>query len=217
MFKSFFAKNPYLQGRELPVSLALYMVGMVAIGMGAVLTINSHAGAGGYDALTFVLSDICNIRISYVIYLIATIALIIAALIRRTFPRLTSFITAFLLGLIVDAWKSALVNIQATSFLSSILFLFGGMLLVAFGVGAYLLSKLPANPIDDLVLALTERSLSLQMAKLCFDIPCFVLAFFLGGQLGWGTVVITLGLGPLIQVWYNILRFCLARLDLARN
>ena len=37
--------------------LILYFIGVCIMPAGAVLTINAHMGAGGYDALNFVLSD----------------------------------------------------------------------------------------------------------------------------------------------------------------
>lgn len=37
-----------------------YLTGIVLTPMGVVLTINSHAGAGGYDALNFAIADRSN-------------------------------------------------------------------------------------------------------------------------------------------------------------
>ena len=76
-----------------------------------------------------------------------------------------------------------------------------GICLLSFGVGVYLLSELPAGPIDDLVVALHERKLSLRAAKLSVDLSCLTLAFFLGGTVGWGSLVLNFALGPLVQFW----------------
>lgn len=200
MFLSYF-KSPYFRGKNLWLSIFLYIIGMFSIGFGAVLTIHSNAGAGGYDALIFVLSEKIGVPPSFVIYFIAFLSVVASAVIRRSFPKLTTFITGFLLGIIVDLCKYLLQNVYGNTPLLSILFLLGGMVLIGFGVGAYLLSKFPANPIDDFVLALNEKGISLRVAKLSFDIPCFLLAFLLGGAIGWGSFVITIGLGPLIQFW----------------
>lgn len=216
MFKSFF-QQPHLQGKELWISLALYITGMIAIGMGAVLTVNSHAGAGGYDALTFVLSDRWNMPVSYSIYLIAVISVLFAAIIRRKFPRVTTFITAFLLGGAVDFFRIYLAPIQGKDIFSTLAILAFGLILIGFGVAAYLLSKFPANPIDDFVLAIHEKNIPLQYAKLAFDIPCFVLAYLLGGKIGWGSIVITLALGPIIQLWSRLLSKILSQYAMARN
>lgn len=215
MFESYF-KSPYLQGKNLLVSLTLYLCGMIFIGIGAVLTINSHAGAGGYDALTFVLSERLGIRVSFVIYAIALLSVLAAALIRKGYPRMTTFISAFILGAIVDFCKHLLSPVQATDFLSSVVLLLGGLLLISFGVGTYLLSKLPANPIDDLVLAFNEKNVSIRTAKLSFDVTCFVLALILGGKIGWGTFVITICLGPLIQMWTQLINAALSKVSIAR-
>ncbi|RRD93158.1 membrane protein [Clostridiales bacterium COT073_COT-073] len=216
MLKTFF-NSPYFRGKELVISLFLYFGGMFAIGFGAVMTINSQAGAGGYDALTFALSDHWNIPVSYAIYSISFLALITAAILRRGYPNIAAFVTSFILGQIFDFWKYLLTDVKGTSFLSSLTFLLIGICFISLGVGAYILSKLPTNPIDDFVLALTERGLSLRVAKLSFDIPCFVLAIFLGGQIGWGSVVITLSLGPIIQFWNTFLGSLLMKYSLTRS
>ena len=51
--------------------------------------------------------------------------------------------------------------------------------------------------------ALGERGMRLGMAKILFDVICVVLAFLLGGEIGVGTIIITLFLGPLIGLFYG--------------
>ena len=53
-------KNLSLKERIL--NLLLYFVGVGIMPAGVVLTINAHIGAGGYDALNFVLAEHLHIK-----------------------------------------------------------------------------------------------------------------------------------------------------------
>lgn len=54
-----------MKGRDWAVNLLLYLIGIGLMPFGVVLTINSHLGAGGYDALNFALGDRLGINTSY--------------------------------------------------------------------------------------------------------------------------------------------------------
>lgn len=47
-------------------SLILYGIGIVFMPLGVVLTINAHAGAGGIDALDFIISEKLHVSTSIV-------------------------------------------------------------------------------------------------------------------------------------------------------
>ncbi len=62
--------------------------------LGVVLTVNSHLGAGGYDALNFALGEKMGINTSLAIYMTA----FLAAVIRKKMLRITTFISFFFWG-----------------------------------------------------------------------------------------------------------------------
>lgn len=77
--------------------------------------------------------------------------------------------------------------------------------MVAFAVACYIISILPTNPSDDLVVDLHERGMSLGTAKVSLDAACVFLAFFCGEN-GIGTIVCTFGLGPVIEMFHGRIR-----------
>lgn len=186
--------------------LVLYLVGVVFMPLGVVFTINAHLGAGGYDALNFAIADRLNIDVSYSIYLTAGLVVLITAAIRRQFPRLTTFVTSFFLGLTTNMWKSLCSTIQSDVLWIQILIFIFGLIIIAFAVAAYILSKFPTNPTDDFVVALTEKKWPVRYAKMFLDGICVVLAFILGGEIGFGTILCTLGLGPIIDVFLKYIK-----------
>ena len=185
--------------------LILYLAGVIIMPLGVVLTINAHLGAGGYDALNFALGDILGINTSLAIYATALLVVFITSFIRRGSPRFTTFISSFFLGLATDFWKVICAGIQGTNFISSILILLSGILLVGFGVASYMLSGLPTNPTDDMIAACNERGISIRRAKITLDVVCVVLALILGGEIGIGTIICTLVLGPIVDMFHHLL------------
>ena len=191
--------------REKLTHLVLYLIGVGIMPAGAVLTINAHLGAGGYDALNFVLADLLHIRTSLAIYSTAFIILITAALIRKSYPRVETFISSFFLGISTDFWKTVLSGFEGKDFMTGLLLLVTGIIIIAVAVASYMISIFPTNPSDDLILALKERGCRIGIAKMSFDIICVVLAFLLGGEIGIGTIIVTLCLGPVIDFFHKYL------------
>ena len=191
--------------RENLTHLVLYLIGVGIMPAGAVLTINAHLGAGGYDALNFVLADLLHIKTSLAIYGTAFIILITAALIRKSYPRVETFLSSFFMGISTDFWKTIFNGFEGTNFISSLILMGIGMIIIAFAVASYMISIFPTNPSDDLILALKERGCKIGIAKMSFDIICVVLAFLLGGEIGIGTIIVTLCLGPVIDFFHKYL------------
>lgn len=192
--------------RDWAVNLLLYLTGIGLMPLGVVLTINSHLGAGGYDALNFALGDRLGIHTSYAIYITAFTAVVLAAVIRKKMLRLTTFVSSFFLGIFTDVWKKILAGIEGKSIAGSFFLFAIGMMIIAFSVAAYILCIFPTNPTDDLVAAMQERGVRIGVAKVGLDVVCMALAILLKGEIGVGTIVCTFGLGPLIDVFYGWLK-----------
>lgn len=186
-------------------NILLYLIGVGFMPLGVVMTIKSHMGAGGYDALNFALADALECKTSYAIYITSMIVVLIAAAIRRGWPRITTFVTSFFLGISTDIWNELLRKLDGTTLGRSILLLALGIVIVGITVASYMLSKLPTNPTDDMLVALKEKKVPIFISKITLDVTCVVIAFFLGGEIGIGTLIITFGLGPVIDFFYKII------------
>ena len=195
-------------------NLLLYLIGVGLMPLGVVLTVNSHLGAGGYDALNFALGEKMGINTSLAIYMTAFLAVILAAVIRKKMLRITTFISSFFLGLFTDMWKAILRNVEGNNTMESVVLLLIGVLVIAFAVAAYILCIFPSNPTDDLVAAMHEKGVRLGIAKIGLDVVCVIIAFLLGGEIGVGTIVCTLGLGPVIDWFYGWLQKLIQKYDI---
>ncbi len=182
--------------------IVLYLIGVIFIPMGVVLIVNAHLGAGGYDALNFILAEKLNINTGIAIYITAGVFSIITAIIRNSLPNLKAYISAILIGFFTDLWKIILDPLQVSVFSLNILIFLVGMIVVCFGIAAYILSGFPTNPTDDFVVCLTEKGWSIVKAKIFMDVICVIIAYLLGGEIGLATIIITISSGPIIN-WFN--------------
>ena len=181
------------------VNIILYLIGVAIMPLGVVLTINAHLGAGGIDALNFAIADRLGINTSIAVYMTSFITLCIAAVIRKSYPRIQTFVTSLFLGFFTDIWRSALQGVQGTQIIGQLGLLALGQVISAFAVAAYMISIFPTNPNDDLVLAMREAGVSIWASKIGFDAVCVVLALVMHGEIWLGTIICTFALGPVID------------------
>ena len=187
--------------REIAIHIFMYFIGVALLPAGIVLTINSHFGAGGMDALNFAFGTLIHLPTSISIFILGAIYMCISALIRRQRPRLLTFMASVFQGIFVDLWKIILMPVESSNTLSAVLLFLLGNLIIAITAAPYYLSLLPSNPADDLTIAISEKGIRISIAKIIFECSCAVLAFLLHGEVNIGTILVILFLGPCIDIF----------------
>lgn len=196
------------------VRYGTFLMGILVMTLGVSLTVKSGLGAGAYDSINFALAEIFHINVSIGIYSTALLVVFITAFIRKRRPRFETFIPSLMMGVTTDMWVGMIKNISADSLYMQIIIFIVGALLVSLGVAMYIIPKLPTNPTDDLMVALTEKKFSITKAKLGIDILCFVIAFILKGPIGVGTVILTFLIGPMVDIFHHIILSILKSLEI---
>ena len=82
----------------------------------------------------------------------------------------------------------------------------GAMFAVAIGSGLYIGAGLGSGPRDGLMLGLAQRGISIRVARTGVELTVLAAGLALGGSVGIATVVFTLGIGPLVQIFLPRLR-----------
>lgn len=181
-----------------------FLVGILIFTLGAALTIKADIGIGGWDAISVGLNSIFGISIGFWLIIASLLALIIAAILKKEFIKVTSFITAALVGGCVDFWVELTKNIKLDTLVKQYVLFFIGIIIVGVGVAIYLLPKLPANPIDHLMVTIKEKyNLKVMHAKLFVDSSCIIVALIFRGPIGIGTILATLILGPAVNFFQD--------------
>lgn len=182
----------------------LFLVGLGIIALGINFNIMASFGVGGWDAYNIAMVDHFGFTIGFWLNVNAAIYILISALLRKQRPKLETFLTSMLLGVFVDGWGLLFQGVHMSTWLTQFLWFLIAILTISLGAGIYLVSKLPPNPIDDLMLAIQERfSCSITISKFIVEGSGVLFGFLLQGPIGIGTFLMLVIFGPCIQFFYQ--------------
>lgn len=187
--------------------VAVYSIGIVSLSLGVATIVHSGLGVGAWEAFNIGLSYRTGLSIGVAYFLSGLVLIAATALLSRARPDFLALATSTLIGVTVNEWLKivGLAFGQSRSLSTNVVLFVLGLLVTSTGVAIYLASGIGRSPVDGLMLAIRQRwRTSIGMAKTLDSLLGLVLALLLGGPTGWGTLVFTLTLGPLIDPQYKI-------------
>lgn len=111
-------------------------------------------------------------------------------------------------GLLVDGLLYLGWIPQMTEFWPGIAMLLAGLEVLSIGTWMYLKSAMGAGPRDALMVVLARKTRrSVGLCRAAVEILVILLGWWLGGQVGIGTVISAVGLGSLFNLNFALLRF----------
>lgn len=178
--------------------------GLAGCGVGLALMVEASLGLGPWEVLhqgisrrTGIGIGVCGILVGFVV-LLAWIPI-------RQRPGIGTICNVVLIGLVIDATIAVLptpdgLALRAATFA-------GGLAVMAVGSGLYIGAGLGAGPRDGLMTGLAARGHTIRSVRTVLEVSALGLGWLLGGQVGVGTVVFALTIGPLVQLtlaWFTI-------------
>ena len=178
--------------------------GLAACGVGLALMVEARLGLGPWEVLHQGLSrrtgigiGVCGIGVGLLV-LLAWIPI-------RQRPGTGTIANVVLIGLVIDGMLAVLpapdgLPLRAATFA-------GGLLVMAVGSGLYIGAGLGAGPRDGLMTGIAARGHTIRSVRTVLELSALGLGWALGGQVGIGTVVFALTIGPLVQLtlaWFTI-------------
>ena len=183
-----------------------YVGGILILTLGVALSSNAGLGTGSLDSINFALASRTQLNLSIVIVLMAFIAIFISAVIRRGKLSFKTLMTAIFMGVFTESWVKIIDVINVDTIAQQIIVFALAIFCVSLGIAIYLRPKFPANPNDDMIVALNEvLGLKMGTAKLFIDIIAIVIALLLKGPVGIGTVLMTVLIGPIVNLINSII------------
>lgn len=181
-----------------------YVIGLLVLTSGVSLTIKSQFGAGAWDALNVGLSESIGLTVGSWVAIVGVILIFINAALMKAKPDFLALITIFVTGLYVDFWLITVFGNWTVQGGAMSLVVFAlGMMLISIGVAIYLQANFAVIPIDGLMLAIHHRTgMSFRTSKTIGEVLALIAAFVFSGPIGIGTLLITFGIGPLVQFFY---------------
>lgn len=182
-----------------------YLLGLISVSFGVSLILLSKLGAGPWDAFFVALQQNLGLTVGSWTFIVGFLLILINGLLLRQRPDFSALITMFLIGSFLDFWLLIVFPGAEISLLPiRLIILTAGIFFIGVGVASYMQSNFARNPIDhSMIVFHTLTGKSLAFSKTFLEVFILFIAFFIGGPIGLGTIIIALGIGPLIQFFHK--------------
>ena len=177
--------------------LARCAFGLFLFGLGITFFIRAQLGLAPWDVFHTGVSDKTDVAVGTVIIIVGVFLLLLWIPLRQR-PGIGTIMNAVEIGLVVNLTKPIIG--EPDHMVGRLALMLVGLVIVGFGSAIYIGSGLGAGPRDGLMLGLSERGISIRLARTVIELTVLVTGILLGGPIGLGTVAFALGIGPLVQV-----------------
>lgn len=197
-----------LRAGRMPRRLVQLVIGLWLYGTAMGMLIRSTLGLDPWDV--FHAGVVAHTGLSFGTVVIAVGFLVLLLWIPlRQMPGLGTIANVVLIGLATDA--TLLLLDAPTGLPERTALLVGGVAVNAFAGALYIGAQLGPGPRDGLMTGLVRRTgLSIRLVRTSLELTVLAVGFLLGGQVGIGTLLYAVAIGPLVQLF---LPLTIVRLD----
>jgi uncharacterized membrane protein YczE len=185
------------------------LVGLSLYGIGISLMVQAGIGVAPWDVLTQGLSHQTGLDFGLLTNIIGGVVLLCWIPIRQR-PGFGTLANVLLIGPSAQLGLWILPN--QTVLVYQLLFLVGGILLIALATGLYIGARMGPGPRDGLMTGIHARTgWKLWIIRTAIEVTVLLIGWALGGNFGPGTIAFALLIGPLVSVTIPWLRVPLPR------
>lgn len=179
-----------------PERVVRCVAGLFLFGLGITFFIRAELGLAPWDVFHKGLSEKLDVPIGNVIIGVGVLLLLLWIPLKQK-PGLGTILNAIEIGLVVNLTKPIVGH--PDHIVGRLGLMVAGLLIVALGSALYIGAGLGPGPRDGLMLGLSERGISIRLARTCVEITVLIAGVALGGPVGLGTIAFTFGIGPMVQ------------------
>lgn len=180
------------------------IIGLLLCALGIVAMLNSNLGLSPWDALNQGLNKIIGISLGEANLLVGAIIVLFSLLLKQPIGSGT-IINFLLVGVFIDIYIYLDIVPKGDFFYKRLIILIIGILIFSYGCYLYISTGLGCGPRDGLMVILTKKSkYPLWKVKTSIEFIVLILGYFLGGTIGFGTIISSLAVGPLIQYFFKL-------------
>lgn len=155
-------------------------------------------GIGPWDVLHVGLYKNLGLTIGSWSILMGLFILVTTSIILKEFPKIGAIGNMLLIGTFIDFFNFILPDIESA--VGQLISFIVGVAIIGVGGAVYITAKLGAGPRDNLMLiAVQKTKLSIRSARTLIELLVGVIGYLIGGPIGVGTIIMIVGLGPVIQ------------------
>lgn len=180
--------------------LSVLMFGLFCCAVGMVLTVKARLGVSPWDVFHLGVTYHSSLTLGRVQQLTGFTIVLLTVLLTRRLPRVGTFFNMYFIGFFVDLLLRYRVIPDIQSLPERGLFLLAGIGFMGVGSGIYLSAAMGAGPRDGLMLYLSQKlGRRIRVVKTVMEVSAVTVGYFLGGPVGAGTIIVSLGLGPVME------------------
>lgn len=183
------------------------LFGLVLYAVGIVFIIQANIGLAPWDAFHIGLTYISNFSFGLISILVGLVILVFTFFLDEPIG-IGTIANTVLIGLLIDLINFFELIPLFDSTWSGVLIMLLGMELIAVGTYFYIGSAFGVGPRDALMVALTRKTnFPVGLIRATIEISVLVMGWLLDAPIGIGTAIVAFGMGPLVQITFQILNF----------
>lgn len=185
-------------GRERSLRAWLqFAIGLFGYGASVALMLQSGLGVGPWDAFHTGLHNLTGMSVGQA-SILAGLLLVIGTWFVGVQPGLGTLANMLFIGLIIDGVQPFIP--LATNRLWGVLYFVPAVLICGLSTGLYIGAGLGKGPRDGLMIAVSDRTgWPVRRARTAVELIVLFFGWLMGGQIGIGTLMFALGIGPAAQ------------------
>ncbi len=178
--------------------LVQLLVGLVLYGVSDSFLVLAHLGIDPWDVFQQGLSYHTGIAIGTWAILVGMAVLLLWIPLKQR-PGLGTILNVVMIGGVMDLVLSHVM--PPTNLFVRIGVLVLGVVLNGVATGCYIGAGLGPGPRDGIMVGLASRGLSLRLVRTAVEVTVLAIGWELGGNVGWGTLLYAVAIGPLAQIF----------------
>lgn len=188
-----------LRAGRMPRQLLQLTVGLWLYGASMAMVIRGALGLDPWDVFHAGVMEHAGLSFGTIVIIVGALVLLLWIPLRQM-PGLGTVANVVLIGVATDVtlWMLSAPD----GYLARGSLLVGGVVLNGLAGALYIGAQLGPGPRDGLMTGLARRTgLSLRLVRTLLEVTVLAVGFLLGGQVGLGTVLYAVAIGPLVQLF----------------
>lgn len=179
---------------ELRRRLPRLLVGIVVLGFGIALILQAELGVSPYDVLHQGLAELTGLSFGAVVVILGLLILLLWIPLGQRMG-VGTIVNTLTVGWVTDAGLHV-VPVPSEDALRWAMLL-GGIVVTAFGMACYIGAGLGPGPRDGLMTGIAAKGFPIWLVRTVLELVALSIGWALGGDVGVGTVLFALSIGPL--------------------
>ena len=176
--------------------LGTLAAGLPLVSVGVALTIRAEIGVAPYDVLSTGIVALTGVGIGIAAMLLP-LAFVVVGLLLRSRPGAGTVLAVLLVGPVLALVLDALPAHEAMG--PRLAYFVAGFAVMTVGITLVVVADIGPGPAELVMLALHDKGIPLAPARTGIEAICVVLGWAMGGQIGVGTVVFAVLIGPALK------------------